>query len=190
MTVPAHRARSRDRPPEAVRLDFEVVTVGSRAVALLIDLATVEARRWGSGMPPCGRRRGWSSFACRSSRSAGAAEPLLTRRHQRLGDLAAGTIVVRERTGAGAPQPVFFTVPAGMACTATLDTAGLGPEHYATPRRCLVRARSLVPDHRSALATQIASSLAARMAHTPPPADSWPPDQPRFVPPDRGRRRR
>ncbi len=38
---------------------------------------------------------------------------LVTREHQRLGDLVAGTLVLRERTGARAPTAVRFAVPAG-----------------------------------------------------------------------------
>ena len=63
---------------------------------------------------------------------------LLTRDDQRLGDLAAGTIVVHERTATPTAAPVWFPPPWGYeAYTATLDVAGLDAE--------AVRAGALVP---------------------------------------------
>ena len=59
---------------------------------------------------------------------------LLTRDNQRLGDLVAGTLVLRERSGLAAPAPVSFTPPPGLeSYAATLDTAGSAPR---STRRC------------------------------------------------------
>lgn len=94
---------------------------------------------------------------------------LVSRRNQRLGDYAAGTMVVRERTAARATEAVtFLPVPGTEDYAATLDVAGLGPAEYGTVRSFLLRAPSLAPDVRDRLARQIATPLAARMRHLPP----------------------
>jgi uncharacterized RDD family membrane protein YckC len=95
---------------------------------------------------------------------------LLTRDNQRLGDLAAGTLVLRERSGAGRPRVAAFPPPYGLeAYTATLDVAGLTPDEYGAVRSFLLRAASLPPPVRAGLAGELAGTVAARMRHTPPP---------------------
>jgi uncharacterized RDD family membrane protein YckC len=95
---------------------------------------------------------------------------LLTRDNQRLGDLVAGTLVLRERSGLAAPAPVSFAPPPGLeAYTATLDTSRLTIEEYQAVRTLLLRAASLPPGPRAALALQLADPLAARL-RPPPPA--------------------
>jgi uncharacterized RDD family membrane protein YckC len=95
---------------------------------------------------------------------------LVTRRHQRLGDLVAGTIVLRERTGTPRPTAVRFRTPEGAeAYAATLDPAALTGEDYTALRSFLLRAPSLAPPVRAGLARQLAQPLAARIRHTPPP---------------------
>jgi uncharacterized RDD family membrane protein YckC len=95
---------------------------------------------------------------------------LFTRDNQRLGDLVAGTLVLRERSGLAAPAPVSFTPPPGLeAYTATLDTSRVGTEEYQAVRTFLLRAASLPPGPRSALALQLANPLAGRL-RPPPPA--------------------
>jgi len=95
---------------------------------------------------------------------------LVTRRNQRLGDLAAGTLVLRERSGAGRPRVAAFPPPYGLeAYTATLDIAGLTPDEYGAVRSFLLRAPSLPPPVRAGLAGELAGTVAARMRHTPPP---------------------
>jgi uncharacterized RDD family membrane protein YckC len=95
---------------------------------------------------------------------------LFTRDNQRLGDLVAGTLVLRERSGLAAPAPVTFTPPPGLeAYTATLDTSRVGTEEYQAVRTFLLRAASLPPGPRSALALQLANPLAGRL-RPPPPA--------------------
>jgi uncharacterized RDD family membrane protein YckC len=99
---------------------------------------------------------------------------LLTPDNQRLGDLVAGTLVLRERSGLAAPAPVSFRAPAGMeAYTATLDISRLTIEEYQAVRTFLLRADSLPPAPRSALALQLANPLAGRL-RPPPPAGSTP----------------
>jgi hypothetical protein len=95
---------------------------------------------------------------------------LFTRDNQRLGDLVAGTLVLRERSALAAPAPVTFTPPPGLErYTATLDPGGLTTEEYQAVRTFLLRAASLPPGPRSALALQLANPLAARL-RPPPPA--------------------
>lgn len=91
---------------------------------------------------------------------------LLTKRQQRLGDLAAGTLVVRERTGAGEPTAITFTVPHGAeAYAATLDVSGLSTRDYAMIRQFLLRAADLDPSSRAALAGELATPVARRLHH-------------------------
>src|SRR6266545_3387164 len=100
---------------------------------------------------------------------------LLTRDNQRLGDLLAGTLVLRERSGLPAPAPVSFDVPAGLEpFTATLDVSGLTIEQYQAVRTFLLRTPSLAPQPRASLALQLASPLAERLR--PPPPAGVPPE--------------
>jgi uncharacterized RDD family membrane protein YckC len=102
---------------------------------------------------------------------------LLTRRNQRLGDLVAGTLVLRERTGARSLKPVQFSVPHGLeAYAASIDPAGLRAADYAAVRSFLLRAASLTPAMRDPLARDLAAPLAARLHHQPPagvPAEAF-----------------
>ena len=94
---------------------------------------------------------------------------LITRNDQRLGDLAAGTLVVRERTGAVQPHAIRFTAPSGLEdYVASLDVSAMTPDHYVAVRTFLLRAATLPPGVRNHLANQFAEPLAARMNHTPP----------------------
>ena len=95
---------------------------------------------------------------------------LFTERNQRLGDLVAGTLVLRERTGAKAPTAVRFSPPPGLEeYVATLDAAGVRDEDYRAVRGFLLRASTLPPAVRHQLASQLAVPLAARLRATPPP---------------------
>ena len=94
---------------------------------------------------------------------------LASPRNQRLGDLLAGTIVVRERTGARQPTAVRFTAPPHLtALVSTLDTSGLTDADYTTVRSFLLRTPSLSPEVRWTLARQLADPLVARMRTTVP----------------------
>ncbi|MEO7557304.1 MAG: RDD family protein [Acidimicrobiales bacterium] len=95
---------------------------------------------------------------------------LLSRRNQRLGDVLAGTIVLRERTGARLPVPVSFPpLPGYEAYARSLDVGALRPEQYAVVRSFLTRVNDLRPDVRARLGAALASPIAAAMHHTPPP---------------------
>ncbi|MGI9017429.1 MAG: RDD family protein [Euzebya sp.] len=95
---------------------------------------------------------------------------LVTRKGQRLGDLAAGTVTIRDRSGTTpAEQVVFWQVPPTLQSYAsTIDVRGLSTADYAVIRRFLLRSGSLKPQHRARIATDIANVLASRMNHRPP----------------------
>ena len=94
---------------------------------------------------------------------------LLNRQSQRLGDVFAGTIVLRERTGAAFPVPVSFPPVYGFELYArSLDVGGVTPEQYAVVRSFLLRVNVLTPAARAHLATRLANALAVSMHHTPP----------------------
>ena len=100
---------------------------------------------------------------------------LVTKRNQRVGDLVAGTIVLRERVATTrSSAPVQFVAPIGLeGYTATLATGAIGHEEYGSVRSFLLRAASLPPAVRHDLANQLAHPLAARL-HTSPPAGVTP----------------
>ena len=94
---------------------------------------------------------------------------LATRRNQRLGDLVAGTLVLRERSGAKAPHAVTFAPPAGLeGYVASLDVSALAGTEYVTIRSFLLRAPSLPPEARHGLAGRLAAPLAVRLLTNPP----------------------
>jgi uncharacterized RDD family membrane protein YckC len=103
--------------------------------------------------------------------SGGAAviSVLLTRRSQRLGDLVAGTVVLRERTGLRAPMAVEFPVPAGLEAYAqTVDVARVTAEEYGMVRAFLLRAGDLQPPVRYDLARRVADAVAVHVQPRPP----------------------
>lgn len=104
-----------------------------------------------------------------TSGAAAVLSILFTPDDQRLGDLAAGTLVIRERTGAGAPQALRFSVPPGWeGYAATIDVAGMGADDYGAARSALSRAPSLPADVRARLLGEVAGTIAARLGHVPP----------------------
>ena len=105
------------------------------------------------------------------SGAIGIVTMLLNRRSQRLGDIIAGTLVVRERTGAAMPTAVVFAVPVGYeSYAASLDVSGVSVAEYGTVRAFLLRAASLDPARRYELARQLATPLLSRLRSVPP---SW-----------------
>jgi uncharacterized RDD family membrane protein YckC len=95
---------------------------------------------------------------------------LLTRDNQRLGDIVAGTLVLRERSALPAAAAVNFAPPPGLEpFAAMLDTSGMNGEQYQAVRTFLLRSRALLPHARASLALQLAGPLAARL-RPPPPA--------------------
>lgn len=94
---------------------------------------------------------------------------LLNRQNQRLGDIFAGTIVLRERTGAAFPVPVSFPPLHGYELYArSLDVGGVAPEQYAVIRSFLLRVNTLTPGARIHIGTRLANAVATSMHHQPP----------------------
>ena len=96
---------------------------------------------------------------------------ILTPRDQRLGDLSAGTLVLRERTARSAHTvAVSFPPPYGYeGYVASLDVSGLSADQYAVVRTFLVRVLDLTPEARASVAVSVANKAALALHHTPPP---------------------
>ena len=93
---------------------------------------------------------------------------LATRRNQRPGDLAAGTIVVRERRPAAAERP-----PEAPLATEAVnwDLSAISRGELAGIRSFLQRRDDLTPDARAALARRLSEAVAAKVAGAPPDRD-------------------
>jgi uncharacterized RDD family membrane protein YckC len=97
---------------------------------------------------------------------------LSTRRNQRLGDLAAGTLVVRERRPAVTPAPRSFAAPPA-APYLEWDVSALSPEDVATLRQFLERRLTLSPGARAHLAADLAARVRPKVVGAP---DGWHPE--------------
>ncbi len=99
-----------------------------------------------------------------------------TRRHQRVGDLMAGTVVVRDPDRTVLPQAVWFPVPVGFEVyAASIDPTAMTDEQYTVIRAFLMRNRELGPEARYAMALDLADRASrtlqhARAAHVHPEA--------------------
>ncbi|HSK24539.1 MAG TPA: RDD family protein [Egicoccus sp.] len=102
---------------------------------------------------------------------------LLNARGQRLGDLAAGTVVLREHRGGPAPVAHRFAAPPGLEdYVAHLDVSRVDARTYATVRDTLLRLPELGPPARLEVAEVVADSLLDRVGPPPPvgvPAEIW-----------------
>lgn len=90
---------------------------------------------------------------------------VVTSRGQRLGDLAAGTIVVRERK-LPPPDPFTLRFPA-QGSTQTLDTSRLTAHDYTVFRTFLQRRNSLDPKARQQLAARLAARVREQLGERP-----------------------
>jgi uncharacterized RDD family membrane protein YckC len=105
--------------------------------------------------------------------SLGFLTMLLSPRGQRLGDMAAGTLVLRERRGQ-ALSPVELLVPPGCEqLVTTLDVGAMSADDYELVRSFLVRWRDFAVPQRAAVAATVAGPLWQRFRH-PVPADLGP----------------
>jgi uncharacterized RDD family membrane protein YckC len=95
---------------------------------------------------------------------------LVSRDTVRLGDLAAGTVVLREETGAAMPVATPFPLQPGWEqYVDSLDVSRLGPEASGLVRSYVLRRSSLPPDVRDRLAMDVAGRIADRLALPPQP---------------------
>ena len=219
--------------PDAVALDVDVATIGSRGIAYLLDLGVVLSALlviqlaqlllgWGgfvAGWLPIaillvaafalqfgypigfevlwrGRTLGKAAMGLRvvtvegapvgfrhaAIRAvAGVFELLSTlgilaiissfssERGQRLGDLTAGTVVIRERRARQPVRAMHYPIPPGWEHQARLlDVAALGPQHRAVIRDTLRRADTLEPTVRQQLMAEVADAIVERVSPEPP----------------------
>lgn len=86
---------------------------------------------------------------------------MLTKRNQRLGDLAADTVVVREeRAAAEQPKVALTEVPFALPTRASSwDVSAVGQDDLSTVRSFLERRDSLTPAARERVAEQLAAAL-------------------------------
>jgi hypothetical protein len=93
---------------------------------------------------------------------------LLSPRDQRLGDMAAGTLVIRERSAGANVAPAWFRPPYGWdRYAASLDVTAIGDDEYTVVRNFLLRVPQLTAGAREHLAVRIANPVAVRIGHTP-----------------------
>jgi len=91
---------------------------------------------------------------------------MFTANNQRLGDLAAGTIVVRERRQSTA-LPAAAAATAAPADSALYDVSAVSAEELATVRRFLDRRPTLAPEARDRLALDMATRLGPKVVGPP-----------------------
>lgn len=95
---------------------------------------------------------------------------LLSARSQRLGDVFAGTMVLRERTANRPAMAVWFNPPVGLeGYAATLDVSAVTDAQFGLVRSYLLRLADLSPEARSALSVRLSTPLVATMRHHTPP---------------------
>ncbi len=94
---------------------------------------------------------------------------LLTRHDQRLGDLAAGTVVVREKFGGHAPPTLttFAAITVQPAMVATWDVSAITAREVQTVRRFLDRRLELPWHVRGYLAHELVQRLAPKVTGLP-----------------------
>jgi len=93
-----------------------------------------------------------------------------TQRNQRVGDMLAGTIVVRDRPLEWAANAFWFAPPYGFERYAeTIDPTAMRVDDYTLARTFLLRNRQMTESSRRALGTRIATGLAIRLGHDVPP---------------------
>jgi uncharacterized RDD family membrane protein YckC len=103
----------------------------------------------------------------------GALIPMIaSSRNKRLGDMAAGTIVLQDRMPGQIDAPVFMP-PALAGWAAGLDLSGIDDGLALRMRHFLGRAPQLSPQVRVALEQQLAAEAAARIGQPPAGAPGW-----------------
>jgi uncharacterized RDD family membrane protein YckC len=103
------------------------------------------------------------------SYAAGAVSILVTSQNQRLGDLAAGTVVVRARKPGRAPVAAAPSTAGDLPGNlAAWDTTAITADELAAVRSFLERRNELEPGPRNALAATLASGLRGKVAGVPP----------------------
>jgi uncharacterized RDD family membrane protein YckC len=103
----------------------------------------------------------------------GALIPMIaTSRSKRLGDMAAGTVVVQDRVPGRIETPIMMPPPLAT-WAASLDLSGISDDLALRMRHFLGRAADLTPASRVALEHQLAAEATARVGAAPAGAPAW-----------------
>jgi uncharacterized RDD family membrane protein YckC len=154
--------------PALLEMRWNGQTVGKRAMGLRV--VTVEGAPVGLRHTAIRSMLAVIDFALPPIGVAATICVLFNRRNQRLGDLLAGTMVLREKTGAAFPVPVSFPpLPGYDTYARSLDVGGITPDQYGVIRSFLIRVNELDPAARAGVGTRLANAVAVAMHHTPPP---------------------
>jgi uncharacterized RDD family membrane protein YckC len=92
---------------------------------------------------------------------------LATKRNQRPGDLAAGTLVVREEPTPAVRPPALAALPDAIGSWRSWDVTAVTDADIATVRRFLARRDTLDRSPRAELARRLADGLSAKVAGAP-----------------------
>lgn len=99
--------------------------------------------------------------------SAGLITSVLSERGKRLGDLAAGTVVIQERVAS--TRPVLISMPPPLAAwAATLDLSRLPDGLALSVRTFLTRSPTMTEAARAQLGSQLAGAVSAVVSPEPP----------------------
>ena len=94
---------------------------------------------------------------------------LLSPRDQRLGDIAAGTLVVRNRSAVQFYAPASFPIPYGFeGYVNSLDLGAMTEAQYGLLRNFLLRAHRMTPVARGQLAVRLVNPMSRVLRHDPP----------------------
>lgn len=92
------------------------------------------------------------------------ASMVLSERNQRLGDLAAGTVVIRSQTSSSATVPIAFHPPVGYeGYVQTLAVGQLRDDDFVLIRDFLLRVKEFSEQARNSLALSLAESIQRRI---------------------------
>lgn len=95
---------------------------------------------------------------------------IFSKRGQRLGDLTAGTMVIRERTSKLHAHPQWYAPPPGLETfVGTIDSSAVTGELYLALRDFLARAPELELESRNALAGKLAAATRPHVQSAVPP---------------------
>ena len=105
--------------------------------------------------------------------AVGLVAVLVSRRNQRLGDMAAGTLLVRERRGGHPGSPSSAPAAPSWAPSSPWDVSAVSAEELATVRRFLDRRATLTDEARHRLAGELARRLRPKVVG---PDEQQPPE--------------
>lgn len=149
---------------------FETVTRGRTPGKRLLGLRVVTVEGGPVGVRHAAIRAAVGLIDFFGTSGVGAVlSSLLSRRNQRLGDFAAGTVVVRERVRGNAAAVTFAVPDQARVVADAIDVSGLTAKDYAAIRAFLLRAAGLATQRREQIAEQLLTAIGHRLG--PVPAD-------------------